>query len=179
MNKREKHKLFGMFNSREEEPEEEDDQAEHIPVNTEEDSSYENENEQDFQETQQEEGEDMVENEEAGFEEDTEGQLAVDMFQTKDNYVIKSTIAGVRPEDIDVSVNENILTITGERAMEEEVRDKDYFLQECYWGEFSRSVELPEDFDPDSIAAEIKDGILTITIPKSERAKPKKIQVKG
>jgi len=112
-------------------------------------------------------------------EEELEGQLAVDMFQTKDSIVLKSTIAGVRPENIDVSVNENILTITGERVQEEEVKEKDYYMQECYWGEFSRSVEIPADFDPEGISAEIKDGILTVIVPKTEKSKPKKIQVKG
>ena len=120
-----------------------------------------------------------MEPEEEMTDEELEGQLALDMYQTKDNLVVKSTIAGVRPENIDVTVNENVLTISGERIQEEEIREKDYYMQECYWGEFSRSVEIPADFDPEGISAEIKDGILTVIIPKSEKAKPKKIQVKG
>lgn len=157
MNKREKHKLFGMFNTKEE-------QEETKPM---EDQVIKPSQSMD------------TENEEMAEEDEMEGQLALDMYQTKDNLVVKSTIAGVRPEDIDVTVNDNVLTISGERTQHDEVRDKDYYLQECYWGEFSRSVELPEEFDAEGISAEIKDGILTVVIPKSEKAKPKKIMVKG
>jgi HSP20 family protein len=161
MNQKEKRKLFGMFNSKNEEiipmPEQnEDTKPEEAPLM---------------------EPESFMADPDA--EEELEGQLAVDMFQTKDSIVLKSTIAGVRPENIDVSVNENILTITGERVQEEEVKEKDYYMQECYWGEFSRSVEIPADFDPEGISAEIKDGILTVIVPKTEKSKPKKIQVKG
>lgn len=165
MNKREKHKLFGMFNAKEEETK---DQKEEKIMPTEEDSVSKLDEEvvdTDMEDTQD--------------DEELEGQLALDMYQTKDNLVVKSTIAGVRPEDIDVTVNDNVLTISGERTQQDEVREKDYYLQECYWGEFSRSVELPEEFDAEGISAEIKDGILTVVIPKSEKAKPKKIMVKG
>lgn len=159
MNKSEKHKLFGMFNTNQKE-EETMTQDDTQPIEPDEE-----------EETQMEEYD--IE------EDELEGQLALDMYQTKDHLVIKSTIAGVRPEDIDVTVNENVLTITGERVMEEEIKDKDYVLQECYWGEFSRSVEIPTEFDVEGIGADIKDGILTVRIPKSEKVKPKKIQVKG
>lgn len=158
MNKREKRKLFGMFTKEE--------QKEEKPM-PEEDTSKDLEAVDQDQDTEE------------SMDEETEGQLALDMYQTKDSLVVKSTIAGVRPEDIDVTVNDNVLTISGERMQQDEVRDKDYYMQECYWGEFSRSVELPEEFDPEGISAEIKDGILTVMIPKSERAKPKKIMVKG
>lgn len=158
MNKREKHKLFGMFNTKDEQQEAKPMQDEEVTKPSQLSSS---------------------EMEEVSEEDEMEGQLALDMYQTKDNLVVKSTIAGVRPEDIDVTVNDNVLTISGERMQQDEVRDKDYYLQECYWGEFSRSVELPEEFDSEGISAEIKDGILTVVIPKSEKAKPKKIMVKG
>lgn len=163
MNKREKRKLFGMFNAKTEEQKE---QKQEKPMPEEDEvSKLDEETNTDVEDTME--------------DEELEGQLALDMYQTKDNLVVKSTIAGVRPEDIDVTVNDNVLTISGERTQQDEVRDKDYYLQECYWGEFSRSVELPEEFDAEGIAAEIKDGILTVIIPKSEKAKPKKIMVKG
>ncbi len=164
MNKREKHKLFGMFNAK----------AEDHKEQKEEKTMTEEENESKLDESVSNDVEENMDE-----EEELEGQLALDMYQTKDNLVVKSTIAGVRPEDIDVTVNDNVLTISGERTQQDEVRDKDYYLQECYWGEFSRSVELPEEFDAEGISAEIKDGILTVVIPKSEKAKPKKIMVKG
>jgi HSP20 family protein len=110
---------------------------------------------------------------------DYEGQLNIDMYQTKDNVIIKSTIAGVRPEDIDITVANDMVTIKGARKKEETVLQDDYFYQECYWGNFSRSVIIPVDIDSEHIEADLKDGILTIIIPKAAKAKTKKVKVKG
>jgi HSP20 family protein len=110
---------------------------------------------------------------------DYEGQLNIDMYQTKDNVIIKSTIAGVRPEDMDITVANDMVTIKGARHREENVGDDDYFYQECYWGNFSRSVIIPVDIDSEHIEADLKDGILTIVVPKAAKAKTKKIKVKG
>jgi len=110
---------------------------------------------------------------------DYEGQLNIDMYQTKDNVIIKSTIAGVRPEDIDITVANDMLTIKGARRKEEAVTQDDYFYQECYWGNFSRSVIIPVDIDSEGIEADLKDGILTVIIPKAAKAKTKKVKVKG
>lgn len=110
---------------------------------------------------------------------DYEGALNIDMYQTKDNIIIKSTIAGVRPEDIDITVANDMVTVKGTRQREETVSQDDYFYQECYWGSFSRSVIVPVDIDSESIEADLKDGILTIIIPKAAKAKTKKVKVKG
>ncbi len=110
---------------------------------------------------------------------DYEGQLNIDMYQTKDNVIIKSTIAGVRPDDIDITVANDMVSIKGARKKEESVTQEDYFYQECYWGNFSRSVIVPVDIDSESIEADLKDGILTIVIPKAAKAKTKKVKVKG
>ena len=110
---------------------------------------------------------------------DFEGQLNIDMYQTKDNVIIKSTIAGVRPEDIDITVANDMVTVKGSRRKEENIVQDDYFYQECYWGNFSRSVIIPVDIDSESIEADLKDGILTIIIPKAAKAKTKKVKVKG
>jgi len=110
---------------------------------------------------------------------DFEGQLNIDMYQTKDNVIIKSTIAGVRPEDIDIAVANDMVTIKGARKKEETIAQDDYFYQECYWGNFSRSVIIPIDIDSENIEADLKDGILTIIIPKAAKAKTKKVKVKG
>ncbi len=110
---------------------------------------------------------------------DFEGQLNIDMYQTKDNVIIKSTIAGVRPEDIDITVANDMVTIKGSRRKEESISQDDYFYQECYWGNFSRSVIIPVDIDSESIEADLKDGILTVIIPKAAKAKTKKVKVKG
>lgn len=110
---------------------------------------------------------------------DFEGQLNIDMYQTKDNVIIKSTIAGVRPEDIDITVANDMVTIKGSRKKEESINTDDYFYQECYWGNFSRSVIIPVDIDSEQIEADLKDGILTVIIPKAAKAKTKKVKVKG
>lgn len=106
-----------------------------------------------------------------------EGQLTIDMYQTKDNVIIKSTIAGVKPEDIDVTIANDMVTVRGERKRDFEASSEDYFYQECYWGSFSRSVVLPVDVDIDNVAADLKDGILTVILPKAAKAKAKKIKV--
>ncbi len=108
-----------------------------------------------------------------------EGQLAVDVFQDKDNVYVKSTIAGVKPEDLDVTLSSNEVTISGERKQEEEVKEADYIYQECYWGVFSRSFALPVEIDVDKAEADIKDGILTLTLPKASRSKVKKVKIRG
>lgn len=110
---------------------------------------------------------------------DFEGQLNIDMYQTKDNVIIKSTIAGVRPDDIDITVANDMVTIKGARRKEENIPADDYFYQECYWGNFSRSVIIPVDIESESIEADLKDGILTVIIPKAAKAKTKKVRVKG
>ncbi len=106
-----------------------------------------------------------------------EGQLTIDMFQTKDNVIIKSTIAGVKPEDIDVTIANDMVTIRGERTRDFEANSEDYFYQECYWGSFSRSVVLPVDVDIEQVSADLKDGILTVILPKAAKAKAKKVKV--
>ncbi len=106
-----------------------------------------------------------------------EGELTVDVYQTDQDIVIKSTIAGVKPEDIDISFNNDMVTIRGKRVKEEEVSAEDYYYQELYWGSFKRSIILPAEVDPDKAKATIKNGTLTIKLPKSEKTKVKKINV--
>lgn len=108
---------------------------------------------------------------------DSEGELAIDVYQDKDNVVVRSTIAGVKPEDLDISVSGNEVTIRGERKSEQEVSEDDYFFQECYWGSFSRTFALPVEVDADRALADIKDGILTLTLPKAGKTRTKKVKV--
>jgi HSP20 family protein len=108
-----------------------------------------------------------------------EGQLTIDVYQTENDIVIKSTIAGVKPEDLDVSINNDMVTVKGERKNEEIVENGNYYYQECYWGSFSRSVLLPVDVIPEKADAALKNGILTIRLPKADTTKTKKIQVRG
>lgn len=109
---------------------------------------------------------------------EAEGQLAVDVYQTKENVVIKAPIAGVTPDKIDIEVAEDVVTIRGERVEEKEVDREHYYVQECYWGSFSRSVILPTSTIAEKAAASLKDGVLTVTIPKVAQDKVKKIKVK-
>lgn len=117
--------------------------------------------------------------EEENFSSDAEGQLTIDVYQTDTEIVIKSTIAGVKPEDLDVSINNDMVTIKGERKNEEIVNGENYYYQECYWGTFSRSVILPVEVIADKAEAAMKNGILTIRLPKADTTKSKKIQVRG
>jgi len=107
-----------------------------------------------------------------------EGQLSVDVYQTPDKYVVLSTIAGVKPEDIDISINNDMLTIHGKREMKKYIKDEDYLFNECYWGSFSRSIILPTEVEGDKVNAVIENGVLTITMPKSKISKQLSIKVK-
>ena len=138
---------------------------------------------QTMQEDETEEEAEMMDNEGApqaqteDWLNEYEGQLTIDMYQTKDNVIIKSTIAGVKPEDIDVTIANDMVTIRGERTRDFDASSEDYFYQECYWGSFSRSVVLPVDVDIENVSADLKDGILTVILPKAAKAKAKKIRV--
>jgi len=110
--------------------------------------------------------------------EETEGQLAVDVYQNEDDVVIKAPIAGVRPEDLEISITDEVVNIKGERKEESEVKRENYLCQECYWGGFSRSYVLPVPVIGDKAQASLKNGILTIIIPKQEKTKVKTIPVK-
>jgi HSP20 family protein len=112
-------------------------------------------------------------------QDESEGQLTIDVYQTDNDVVIKSTIAGVKPEDLDVSINNDMITIRGERKQEEQIHSENYYYQECYWGSFSRSVILPVDVLAEKIEASMKNGILTIRLPKAATNRMKKIQVRG
>lgn len=108
-----------------------------------------------------------------------EGQLTIDVYQTDSDIVIKSTIAGVKPEDIDITIANDMVTVKGRRVKDEKVETENYYYQELYWGAFSRSVILPVEVDADRAKASIKNGILTIKLPKAEKVKTKKIQVRA
>ncbi|MDD4995196.1 MAG: Hsp20/alpha crystallin family protein [Patescibacteria group bacterium] len=98
-----------------------------------------------------------------------EGQLAVDVFEQGDNIIIRSTIAGVKPEDLDISVENDMITIRGRRHEEDMARGRNYFFQECYWGSFSRTIILPVHIKGDEAEAILKNGVLTIVIPRAHK----------
>jgi len=115
--------------------------------------------------------------EDEGWFEEYEGQLAVDAYQTNDEVIVKAPIAGVKPQDLEISITDEVLTVRGKRSQEVAVEQADYFCQECYWGAFSRTYVLPVPVDADRAQANLKDGILTITIPKQEKSKTKVIKI--
>lgn len=110
---------------------------------------------------------------------ESEGQLTIDVYQTPQEIIIKSAVAGVKPEDIDISIVNDMITIKGQRSQEDTVKSDDYFYQECYWGRFSRSVILPVEIDSDRVSASLKNGILTVKMPKLDKAKIKKVKIKA
>jgi len=112
-------------------------------------------------------------------DENSEGQLALDIYQTQTHIVVVAPIAGVKMDDIDVSITEDVLTIKGKRNLEFDIPDEDYFTQECFWGDFSRSIVLPASVDSSRIAASFKDAVLKISIPKVERVKTKIVRIKA
>jgi HSP20 family protein len=107
-----------------------------------------------------------------------EGQLTVDVYQTPNDIVVESAIAGVAPDDIDVNVTSDSIAIRGSRKREKNVRDEDYLYQECYWGKFGRSIILPQEVDPEGAVVKFKNGILTVTLPKANRKKVHKLKVR-
>ena len=106
------------------------------------------------------------------------GQLAVDVYQTEVELIIQSAIAGVKPEDLDISLEGDVITIAGERKRPVD-ETGDYFSQECYWGKFSRQIILPVEVDPNKIEANLKDGILTIKTTKLQKEKKRRIMVRN
>lgn len=122
--------------------------------------------------------EEVVEEESGDLSDEREGQLAIDVFQTPDALVIESPIAGVSSDDLDINITNESVTIRGRREHRTDIKDADYFYQECYWGRFSRSVILPQEIDPDKAEATIKNGVLTVILPKVKRQKTKKLKVK-
>ena len=110
-------------------------------------------------------------------EEEFPGQLAVDVYETDDKLVVKARTAGVNKEDLDVSISDGILTISGTLSSGDETDATSWHIQECYWGEFSRTLALPVSVKEDEVEAVLKDGVLTIKFNKIKQEAAKKIQV--
>ncbi len=111
-------------------------------------------------------------------EEDKEGELTVDVFQTADMIIIKTMIAGVHPEDLDISITRDMVTIKGHREEEKTVREEDYFSRELYWGSFSRTIALPAEVDVDEAEAIEKHGLLILKLPKLDKKRQSKLKVR-
>jgi HSP20 family protein len=108
-----------------------------------------------------------------------EGQLSIDVYETEKNIIIKSTIAGVKPDDLDITIDNDMLTIRGHRHDEAAEEGRNYLYQECYWGSFSRSVILPVEVDAKKIDAALENGVLTVTLKKVKKAKKVGVKIKS
>jgi len=112
-------------------------------------------------------------------ESEEDAQLTVDVFQTPSEIVIKTMVAGVRPEDLDVSITRDSVTIHGQREEDRTLSGDDYFHKELYWGSFSRTIILPEEIDVDGAEASEKFGMLTLRLPKLDKNRQTKLKVRG
>lgn len=112
-------------------------------------------------------------------EEAEEGQLTVDVYQTGNDIVVKCMVAGVRPEDLEITITRDMVTVKGRRETEKTVREEDYFHQELYWGSFSRTIMLPAEVDVEEAEAIEKHGLLIIKLPKIDKHRQAKLKVKG
>ncbi len=109
---------------------------------------------------------------------DPEGELAIDVYQTDTEMVIQAAVAGIKSEELDISVENDLLTIKGHRKNPSEDKNRNYFFQECYWGDFSRKIIITDEIDPSRINAAMKEGILTIRIPRIIREPKSSIEIK-
>ena len=105
------------------------------------------------------------------------GQLALDIYETENEFIIQSTVAGVKPEDLDISIDGDLVSIRGSRKKPAEEGRGKYIYQECYWGDFSREIILPEEVDETGTEATIKNGVFILKIPKANKSQRKKIEV--
>ena len=126
-----------------------------------------------------EEEEDILEEKSLIEEENEEGQLTIDVYQTNDDIIVQTMVAGVKPEDLDVTITRDMVTIKGNREKTNTVSDEDYFYKELYWGSFSRTVLLPQEIDPEEAEATEKNGLLTLRLPKIDKEKKRSIRVKA
>ena len=110
--------------------------------------------------------------------ENATGQLALDVFQTADEIVVVAPIAGVKSSDLNITITDEVLTIKGSRSVQFKATAGDYFTQECFWGNFSRSIILPESVDTSRVSASFKNGVLTIRVPKVEKIRTRMIKIK-
>lgn len=111
-------------------------------------------------------------------QEEEEGHLTIDMYESGDNIIIKTIVAGVSPDDLDVTITRELVTIRGRRVMSDSVPGDNYYFQEVYWGTFSRSIVLPQEIEVEEAEAMERYGILEIKLPKINKHREAKVRVK-
>jgi len=107
-----------------------------------------------------------------------EGELAVDVYSLKDEFVIQAIVGGVKASDLDISITNDMITIRGRRERKEEGKIEKVYYNECFWGPFSRTIILPQEIDADKAKATLKEGLLTIHLPKFVKTERKTLRVK-
>ena len=108
-----------------------------------------------------------------------DGQLAVDVYQTPDDIFIRAMVAGVKPEDLDISITRDMITIKGLRESTHEISEDNFFFKELYWGSFSRTILLPQEVEVEESEASEKNGLLTLRLPKVDKGRQTKLRVKS
>lgn len=112
------------------------------------------------------------------FAQEEDAQLTIDVFQTSDEIILQAMVAGVRSEDLDISITQDMVTINGKRIRPHTVSAENFYYQELYWGNFSRSILLPQEVDAEEAQATMKNGLLTIRLPKLDKTKIQKLRIK-
>ncbi len=125
------------------------------------------------------ENNELIDNNWSEEEVEEEGQLTVDVHQTSDDIIIQTMVAGVRPDDLDISITRDMVTIRGTREKDNIVSEDDYFYKELYWGSFSRTISLQQEIDPDMAEATERNGLLTLQLPKIDKKRKKQVRVKS
>ena len=123
--------------------------------------------------------EEVLDEQDESLETETEGQLAIDMYQTPSEIVVKTMVAGVKPEDLDVSITRDMVTIKGKREESNDFAGNDFFHKELYWGAFSRTIILPQEIDVEESEAINKNGLLIIKMPKIDKNRQAKLKIKS
>ncbi|MEI6316851.1 MAG: Hsp20/alpha crystallin family protein [bacterium] len=111
--------------------------------------------------------------------EETDGELALDVYQTPSEVIVQTFVAGVKPEDLEINITRDMLTLRGKRVESKTVKEDDYFSKELYWGSFSRTVSLPQEVEPEEAEAIERHGLLTIRLPKIDKNKKSHLKVKS
>ncbi len=112
-------------------------------------------------------------------EEEADGELALDVYQTPGEIIVQTFVAGVKPEDLEINITRDMLTVRGKRITQKTVDEDNYFSRELYWGSFSRTVSLPAEVEPDEAEAVERHGLLTIRMPKIDKDKRSNLKVKS
>lgn len=112
-------------------------------------------------------------------EENEEAELAIDVYQTPTDIIVQTMVAGVKPDDLDLSIARDMVTISGKREEHREIDEENYFAQELYWGKFSRTISLPEEVEPDEVEATERHGLLTIKLQKVDKDKTNSVKIKS